>query len=157
VAEVKTASISDMLQPLLTKAKLETATPGVIRGATEAGPDSTPWVLDVSKGGDFCVHQAVVYDLWRPDSSAASTVTIQPPSGAGAPVTVQFEAHRARATLPETFNFSDGGRYKVTMNGKMAEITVHTVPETVPLDRAAAAWFMSDHCEIQATALLKTL
>jgi len=157
VAEVKTASVTDMLGPLVASAKVETASPGVIRNAAEAGPESTPWVLDSSKGGDFCVHQAVDYDLWRSDNGAAETVTIRPASGPGAPVLVQFDAHKSRAALPDSLTFVDGAKYKLTGAGKTTEITAHTVPETVPLDRTAAAWFMSDHCEIQAKALLKTL
>ncbi len=157
VADVKSASVTDMLGPLVASAKVETATPGVIRAATEAGPDSTPWVLDSSKGGDFCVHQAVDYDLWRADSGAADTVTIQAESGSSAPVLVQFDAHKSRAALPDSLTFVDGAKYKLTADGKTTEITAHTVPETVPLDRTAAAWFMSDHCEAQAKALLKTL
>ena len=156
VADVKTASVTDMLGPLVASAKVETATPGVIRNAAEAGPESTPWVLDTSKGGDFCVHQAVDYDLWRADTAAAETMTIQADAG-GAPVTVQFDAHKARAALPDSLTFVDGAKYKLTGGGTTTEITAHTVPETVPLDRTAAAWFMSDHCEIQAKALLKTL
>jgi hypothetical protein len=157
LAEVKTASVTDMLAPLVAAAKVETATPGVIRSATEAGPESSPWVLDSSKGGDFCVHQAVDYDLWRADNGAAETVTIQPASGPGAPVLIHFDARKSRAALPDSLTFVDGAKYKLTGAGKTVEITAHTVPETVPLDRTAAAWFMSDHCEIQAKALLKTL
>jgi hypothetical protein len=157
VTEVKTASVTDMLAPLVASAKVETATPGVIRAAIEAGPDNTPWVLDSSKNGDFCAHQAVDYDLWRADTSAAETVSIQPASGPGLPVLIQFEARKARAALPDSLVFVDGGKYKLTGAGKTVEITVHTVPETVPLDRTAVAWFMSDHCEVQAKALLKTL
>jgi hypothetical protein len=155
--EIKTASVTDMLAPLVAAAKVETATPGVIRSATEAGPESSPWVLDSSKGGDFCVHQAVDYDLWRADNDAAATVAIQPASGPGAPVLIQFDARKSRAALPDSLTFIDGAKYKLTGAGKTVEITAHTVPETVPLDRTAAAWFMSDHCEIQAKALLKTL
>jgi len=156
VADVKSASVTDMLGPLVASAKVETATPGVIRAATEAGPESTPWVLDSGKSGDFCVHQAVDYDLWRDNNEAAGTVTIQPENG-GAPVQVQFDAHKSRAPLPDSLNFVDGVKYKLTGEGKTTEITAHTVPETVPLDRTAAAWFVSDHCEVQAKALLKTL
>lgn len=157
ITEVKTASVTDMLQPLFAQAKIETAMPGVIRSATEAGPDSTPWVLDVGKSGDFCVHQAVSYDLWRADNGAAETVTIQQADHSGTPVLVQFDAHKSRAALPDSMTFVDGTKYKLTGAGKTTEITAHTVPETVPLDRTAAAWFMSDHCELQAKALLKTL
>lgn len=157
VADVKTASVTDMLGPLVASAKVETATPGVIRNAAEAGPESTPWVLDTSKGGDFCVHQAVDYDLWRADNGAAETMTIQAANGSGTPVLVQFDAHKSRAALPDSLTFVDGAKYKLTGAGKTTEITAHTVPETVPLDRTAAAWFMSDHCEVQAKALLKTL
>jgi hypothetical protein len=157
VADVKSASVTDMLSPLLASAKVETATPGVIRAATEAGPESTPWVLDSSTGGDFCVHQAVGYDLWRADNGAAETVTIQPTAGTGSPVLVQFDAHKSRAALPDSLNFVDGMKYKLTGAGKTIVITAHTVPESVPLDRTAAAWFMTDHCEAQAKALLKTL
>jgi len=157
VTDVKTASVTDMLAPLVAAAKVETATPGVIRNAAEAGPESTPWVLDSSKGGDFCVHQAVDYDLWRADNGAAETMTIQPVGSSGTPVLVQFEAHKSRAALPDSLTFVDGAKYKLTGAGKTTEITAHTVPETVPLDRTAAAWFMSDHCEVQAKALLKTL
>ena len=157
VTDVQSASVTDMLGPLVASAKVETATPGVIRNAAEAGPESTPWVLDTSKGGDFCVHQAVDYDLWRADNAAAETVTIQPANGASPPVLVQFDAHKSRAALPDSMTFVDGAKYKLTGAGKTTEITAHTVPETVPLDRTAAAWFMSDHCEAQAKALLKTL
>jgi hypothetical protein len=155
-AEMKTASVTDMLQPLFSKGKTETAMPGVIRGATEAGPDASPWVLDVSKSGDFCVHQAVGYDLWRADNGRAETVTIQPADHPGTPVLVQFDAHKSRAALPDAMTFVDGEKYKLTGGGKTTVITAHTIPETVPLDRTAAAWFMTDHCELQAQALLKT-
>jgi hypothetical protein len=156
VADVQTASVTDMLQPLFTRGKTETAMPGVIRDATSGGPDTTPWVLDVSKSGDFCVHQAVGYDLWRADAGPAETVTIQPADHPGTPVLVQFDAHKSRAALPDSMNFVDGEKYKLTGGGKTTVITAHTIPETVPLDRTSAAWFMTDHCELQAQALLKT-
>jgi hypothetical protein len=155
VADLETASVTDMLGPLVASAQVETAPPGAIRSPAEAGPESTPWVLDSSRGGDFCVHQAVDYDLWRPDDGAAETVTIQPASGP--PVLIQFAAHKSRAVLPDSLAFVDGAKYRLSGAGKTTEITAHTVPESVPLDRTAAAWFMSDHCEIQAKALLKTL
>ncbi|HEV2676328.1 MAG TPA: hypothetical protein VGV37_17515 [Aliidongia sp.] len=156
VAEVKTASVTDMLQPLFSKAKVETAMPGVIRTATEAGPDSTPWVLDVSKGGDFCVYQTIGYDLWRADNGAAETVTIQSLDHPATPVLIQFDAHKSRAALPDSLSFADGEKYKLSGAGRTTEITAHVVPETVPQDRTAAAWFMTDNCESQARALLKS-
>jgi hypothetical protein len=147
-AAAKTASVTDPLSPLRASASAGTT--------AIDGPDTTPWLLDTTQGGDFCFDDAADYDLWRPDEGPAETVTIQPADG-GTPVPIQFDAHKPRAVLPDALNFVDGAKYRLTRAGRTVEITAHDVPESVPLDRTAAAWFAGVHCERQARALLRGL
>ncbi|HTH98352.1 MAG TPA: hypothetical protein VL574_13115 [Stellaceae bacterium] len=171
-ATAKTASVTDMLSPLLKKAATEQATPGVIRGtgdqATAAalasgnvatGPDTDPWVIDSSHGGDVCIHQAVEYDMWRPNASQPATLTLAPVGGkADQATSLQFKGGTSRVGVPDSVIFKDGGQYKITGPNGSETITVHTIPETVPAtNKITAAWFLQKHCQVQAEALAKWL
>jgi hypothetical protein len=154
----QSASVSDMLSPLLQKASAENATPGVIRGSGVAGPSTDPWVIDSSKSGDVCIHQAVEYDVWRSDASQPATLTMAPVSG-GDPTSFAFAAGQARIGVPDSVSFEDGTQYKITEpNGTTSTITVHTIPQTVPTNnKVTAAWFLKQKCQEQAEALAKWL
>ena len=155
-AEAKTASVSDMLTPLLQKASSENATPGVIRGSAVAGPRTDAWVIDTTRGGDVCIHESVDYDFWRPDPKEPTTVSIVASNGAA--TKISFAAGQARVKIPDTLTFKDNASYKMVGSGASEMITVHTVPESVaPESKMAVAWFALKKCSSQAQALISSL
>lgn len=156
-ADGKNGSMTDVLAPLVSRAKIETSTPGVVRAGAAAGPESDPWLLDTSKPGDVCIHQAVDYDVWRPKTNQAEAVTFQPMTASMKVTEVAFPVGSARAPLPDTLRSADGAQYKVVRPEGSTTITLHMIPDGVPLDRVTVAWLLEQHCDNQALALLKTL
>lgn len=155
-SQEKTASVSDMLTPLLQKASTENATPGVIRGSAVAGPRTDAWVIDTTQSGDVCVHNAVDYDFWRPDPQGTEDLSIV--GADGSTTKVSFGAGQARVKVPDSLTFKDNANYKMSGAKGTETIIVHTIPESVaPQSKMAAAWFASKKCTAQAQALLRSL
>jgi hypothetical protein len=156
--EAKTASVADVFTPLLRQVQTEAAVPGAVRnGEATAGPQLDPWVIDSSNSGTVCIHQAVEYDMWRPNGTQPASFTLAPVGG-GDGVTLKFDAKVTRVGMPDTFTFKDNAQYTITGPDGTKTITVRTIPESVPTStKVTAIFFKHDNCQQQAEAMVRWL
>jgi hypothetical protein len=130
-----------------------------IAAVREAGivPGSpTIWHVDVSQGGTICLIDTGNVMLWRPDSSAAATLTMTPPGGAAQ--TLRWPAGEATMGWPAGTPIVNGGAYSFTEPGVAVptRITFRTLT-TEPTDlQAVAAALIENGCQNQLDVLLET-
>jgi hypothetical protein len=83
---------------------------GATRG-TDLPPAPGLWDVDVSRSGNFCLADPKQVLLWRPASSAETTLEVVPAAGGGQSVT--WAAGRIMQRWPQQLPIADGAEYSV--------------------------------------------
>lgn len=116
-----------------------------------------PWLVDVTRGGDRCVHgagQSLV--LWRPARDQAEPVALALGDGAWHGRTAWPPGYAKLAT-PEGLPRLDGARYEISVGESTVALTLHVIPDTVQTPPVLAAWMVEKGCQAQAVALLRAI
>jgi len=130
---------------------------GAVRnaGIVPASP-TTIWHVDVTQGGTMCVADAANVMLWRPEASAATSVTISGPGGASR--SAAWPAGSATLAWPADLPISDGAVYQLRQDGVAVptRVTFKTLP-SVPTDiQGVADALIRSQCHEQLDLLVAT-
>lgn len=122
---------------------------GAVRGDTGADAPRAPnlWVVDISRGGTFCVADPASLNLWRANLNADTLLTVTRTDMPGTPANLAFVAGQSLRLWPsETMPPADGARYRLSGAGLTAatEVQFVTTP-TPPADAAAIANLLATH------------
>lgn len=114
------------LAALLDTKRVRRARTGAVRGVigdTVPGPVRRPnlWLVDLAQPGTVCVADPATVRLWRPNASAAATVTA---SGGGASVPVAFGAGEAMAAWPAALPVKEGASYRLSWAGQAKPVDI---------------------------------
>jgi len=132
----------------------ESAAAGTIGGVVEgdeALPD--PWLFDVSRSGERCLHGGDPVVLWRPEHGPEVVVSISL-AGGGWSAEARWPEGYARLASPDVLPRTDGARYHVALDGRRSDVRVHLIPGSVTEPAVLAAWLVDKGCTAQARALL---
>jgi hypothetical protein len=139
---------------------------GAVRGGTSAEVSAPNlWLVDVRRGGNFCVADAANLTLWRPDMSEDTLLTVQVEGQAGGQArvraSVSFVAGQnfrgwPSATVPVT----TGQAYRISGPGLDQPTQITLIPLTLPpatgtaADAESVANALADHgCTAQLAQL----
>jgi hypothetical protein len=128
-------------------------------GAMRSGDlalNPSPWNLDVTQSGTICVAGKGL-KMWRPDSAAATKLTIS--KGAGAGATVDWPAGKAVIDWPAAVPISDGAEYQLALaDGAEAQKVKFAMMPAVPAEAVDAAQVLVDRgCQNQLDVLVEAL
>ena len=144
------------LAALLDTKRVRRARTGAVRGNVGAG--GTPrrpnlWLADVATPGALCVADAANLRLWRADATRAATVQI---AGEGAQATANFAAGEAMAAWPAALPVRNGGAYRLSDEGRTAEIHVALVDAGAAGMDSVASTLIAHGCTAQLDLLVDT-
>jgi hypothetical protein len=128
---------------------------GALRAA-EVAHNPSIWDLDVSQGGKVCVVDPAKLKLWRPDSEAASTVTIRTADGKSQQLT--WAAGSALTSWPAALPIKSGASYDVEWpdTGEHSSLDIVTV-QSAPTDLVGAAQVLIQNgCQKQLDLLVES-
>src|SRR4029077_16246134 len=145
-------SVSTTLAGLTTERNARTGEAGVTRG-TKFNALPQAWLVDVSRSVSVCLQKNRHPVFWRPDSSAASSLTVMPSDHSWKSQAV-WPAGSATLKVTTDVPVHGGAAYVVKFNGSDYALAVSTVPATLGNDSMRAAWMLQKGCEAQAEALL---
>jgi hypothetical protein len=143
--------LSRTLGVLVTQRHARSGEVGTTRGTVLATlPD--PWLIDVTHSGNECLTESRTPIFWRPDSSSAATLAIEPIDRSWKAQTV-WAAGLDRITITTDVPLHAGETYVITFNGVENAITIDAVPAVLSNDAMRAAWMADKGCEAQAQAV----
>ncbi len=130
---------------------------GAVRnaGIVPASP-TTIWHVDVTQSGTMCLADTANVMLWRPEASAATSVTIAGPGGASR--TADWPAGSATLAWPADLPIADGAAYQLRQTGVAVpvQVTFRSL-EAVPTDIQGVAEALIRHdCAEQLDLLVAT-
>ncbi len=121
-SSVAAASAGSTLAALAAGGGERKARIGAVRSASgidkNAGKNPNMWFVDVTRSANVCVANPAAVTVWRPDSTAAATVTVAGPGGASG--TIDLAAGKADGQWPASVPISDGGQYQLSWAGAKA-------------------------------------
>ena len=129
---------------------------GAVRNAGIVPRSPTIWHVDVTQSGTICLAGTSNVMLWRPDSSAQTTLTITPPGGTAQ--ALRWPANQATIAWPSGTQIVNGGAYSFAEPGVAVptRITFRTLT-TEPTDlQAVAAALIENGCQDQLDVLVET-
>jgi hypothetical protein len=126
---------------------------GALRSA-DLNLNPSPWNVDVSQSGKFCVADPAKLTLWRP--AASDPITLSITSAAGKSANVDWAAGHATLAWPAQLPVQDGAEYQLEIDGsgESSRVTLATmagIPED-PMDAAQA--LIDRGCEAQLDTLV---
>jgi hypothetical protein len=146
--------LNQTLAALVTQRQARAGEFGVTRGTVLAAlPD--PWVLDATHSGNVCVLENGTPVFWRPDASAAASLSVSPADHSWN-ARAQWPAGQDRIAVTTDVPMRAGETYVVTFNGTESDVTVVQVPASLSNNDMKAGWMANRRCEQQAEALVKT-
>lgn len=128
---------------------------GALRAA-EVAHNPSVWDVDVSQGGKVCVADPAKLKVWRPDSEAASTVTIR--SADGNSQQLSWAAGSATTAWPAALPLKSGASYEIEWpdTGEKSSVDIVTV-ESPPADLVGAAQVLIQNgCQKQLDLLVQS-
>jgi len=123
--------------------------------AAEVAHNPSIWDVDVSQGGKVCVADASKLKVWRPDSEAASTVTIR--GADGSTQQLSWAAGSALTAWPAALPVKSGASYQVEWpeTGEKSSLDIVTV-QSPPTDLVGAAQVLIQNgCQKQLDLLVE--
>lgn len=114
----------------------------------------SPWNVDVSQSGKFCVADPAKLTLWRPASTDPVTLSITGESGKS--TSVDWAAGHATLAWPAQLPVQDGAEYQLQIegSGETSRLTLATMAG-IPDDPIDAAQALIDRgCETQLNTLV---
>jgi hypothetical protein len=131
---------------------------GAVRGDTTADAPRTPnvWVVDISRGGTFCVADPSSLNLWRPDLNSDTLLTVERTDMTTPRQNLAFVTGQSLRLWPvETMPVSDGARYRLSGAGRPQPIEVQfALTPNPPADAGTLANLLADRgCMAQLAQL----
>src|SRR5690606_19343621 len=116
---------------------------------------TTIWQIDVTQGGNMCLADTSNVTLWRPDASAATTLTI---SGAAGSRQVSWPAGHATVGWPEGLPLTEGASYRLSQSGVAVPTEIHVrTLESEPADvQSVARALIANECREQLDLLVES-
>ena len=132
---------------------------GATRAAIGGGPARSPnvWYVDATKNGNVCVADAAALSVWRPDMTAATSISITRLSD-GKSVNLDYRAGQTvRAWPVAELPAVEGAQYKIAdAAGKTPTMVKLTMIGSSPADiQAAAASLLEKGCSSQMDVLVE--
>jgi len=146
-------SIATTLAALSTEHTARTGEAGVTRGAAITKLPE-PWLVDVTHSGSACLQEHHQPVFWRPDATAASSLTVMPADHSWKSQAV-WPAGKKELSVTTDVPMHGGAAYVVNFNGSDYAVAMTTIPGTLTNDYMRAAWMVQKGCEAQAEALLR--
>jgi hypothetical protein len=118
---------------------------GAVRGdATPRSPNL--WVVDISRGGTFCVADPASLNLWRPDLNNDALLTVERTDAAGARQNLAFVTGQALRLWPaETMPVTAGASYRLSGAGRPQPVNVtFALTANPPTEASAVANLLAD-------------
>ena len=129
---------------------------GAVRTAGIVPAAPTIWHVDVSQSGNVCVADPTNVNLWRPDATEPTSLTIAAANGSAQQV--NWPAGQATLAWPAAMPVADGAEYRIRQPGVAVptRITFRTVT-TIPTDAEAVAQALIEReCQEQLDVLIET-
>ncbi|MBF0127906.1 MAG: hypothetical protein HQM02_11950 [Magnetococcales bacterium] len=151
--------VMDTLKMLVSAPKTRSGGLGTTRNAANAIEQANarerqrePWVVDVSRSGNYCLAKGQPLVFWRPASQEAATITVRYGEDLWRAHT-RWPAGKDRLTPPVAMPIADGGTYHLDLDGLTTTAKVHLMPSGMTSQEARAAWMTGKGCVAQTAAL----
>jgi len=129
---------------------------GAVRGAGIVPHSPTIWHVDITQSGTFCLASTSRVQLWRPDATVPTTLTI---TGAGSAArTVRWPAGQATVAWPAALPIANGASFSIAQSGVAVptQVTFRTLArEPANLEGVAAA-LIANGCQGQLDVLVES-
>lgn len=130
-------------------------------GAVRGGNSDTPhapnlWVVDINRGGTFCVNDPASLTLWRGDMSVDTLLTVQSVETPQQRAALAFVVgQNFRAWPADTLPIAEGRHYRISGPGMTAPVDVNFVTiGAPPAEPEAIAGLLADRgCMTQLAQL----
>jgi len=129
---------------------------GAVRGAGIVPHSPTIWHVDVTQSGTFCLASTSRVQLWRPDATVPTALTIA--GAGGAPRTVRWPAGQATVAWPAALPIANGASFSIAQSGVAVptQVTFRTLArEPANLEGVAAA-LIANGCQGQLDVLVES-
>ncbi|MEO5334807.1 MAG: hypothetical protein H7839_22570 [Magnetococcus sp. YQC-5] len=148
------AGVMDALKMLVTAPKTRSGGLGTTRSLPKTALPE-PWLIDVSRTGDYCLTTGKPLVFWRPSSQETSSITLRFGEDLWK-ARAQWPAGADRLTPPAVMPITDGGVYQVELDGLTNTAKLHLMPPSVNSHQAQTTWMEGKGCTAQIAALNKT-
>ncbi|MBF0296760.1 MAG: hypothetical protein HQL96_16370 [Magnetococcales bacterium] len=111
-----------------------------------------PWMVDVSRSGNYCLAKDQPLIFWRPVVAETSAITVRYGED-------QWRAHarwpegKERLTPPSGMPIVDGGVYHLDLDGVTTTARLHIMPAGLNNREARSSWMVSKGCSAQVAEL----
>jgi len=129
---------------------------GAVRGAGIVPHSPTIWHVDITQSGTFCLASTSRVQLWRPDATVPTTLTIA--GAGGAARTVRWPAGQATVAWPAALPIANGASFSIAQSGVAVptQVTFRTLArEPANLEGVAAA-LIANGCQGQLDVLVES-
>jgi hypothetical protein len=162
-----TQTVSSTVTRMISKQGSTRSRGGFTRGPGEAAPTPAEmrapnlWVVDIRKGGTFCVADPATLLLWRPDMTSDALLTVA--TGTGAAAKSQNLAYVSGANYVKwpqgALPYTVGSDYRLSGVGLPAPVTVRfATVEVMPTSvEATVDLLLAKGCTAQLDLLVDTL
>jgi hypothetical protein len=128
---------------------------GTTRGVAPMVHLPNAWLLDATRSGTVCLQEGHDPVLWRPTTSGALPVVIQPADRSWK-IETKWADGSDRLSVRKDLGMHGDASYFVAINGVENAIAIDTVPAALSSDSMRAAWMIEKGCAPQAQALMQT-
>ena len=142
------------LAALINTRNARTSSVGVVRGATDAAPLPSPWLIDISRPGERCLKIGEQPIWWRPDATAAQKFTVLPIDRSWR-ADFEWKAGQNMLGVPSLSKFDGQTIFLMRINDQEFPVNLNMVPNDLENDFILASWMLEKGCIQQADALLK--
>lgn len=134
---------------------------GAVRSASgidkNAGRNPNLWYVDLGHSSNMCIADASTVTVWRPDASAAASVTVTKSDGTTGKI--DLAAGQAAALWPTALPITDGSQFKLSWAGAKAPTALKFVlvkPNSPGLEDMAQSLIKAG-CNAQLDLLIQTV
>ncbi|MBF0357923.1 MAG: hypothetical protein HQL70_04895 [Magnetococcales bacterium] len=127
-----------------------------IKVADKQGWVPHPWVIDVTRSGNYCSPESQPAMFWRPDHDKTSIIKISMVNSNWKGYT-EWVAGSDKIAPASNMPLRDGSIYNVDLDGTTSSITLHLIPRSLSSLQMQAAWMNEKGCTAQTLAMLRTM
>jgi len=146
------------LSRLLEGRARRTPTLGAVRALGSQRTPPSPWDIQISRPGTWCIQADTPVMLGRSRATANDTLRVTA-EASGAAEDVRWPKGERRVAWPASVPIDDGATYglRLVAANTYAFVRITVVPGTLRTDAHRAAWMADRGCQDQAVALLESL
>lgn len=156
-------SVKEAIKNLLSTSGSQVESFGITRSADDVfklgskpAPLPSPWIIDATKNGPYCLQEKDKLILWRNEKASTSAIAITIPKN-GWNANASWSAGKSKLALPDSMPRLEGIVYRINLDGQAVQGVLNIIPKTVQSKAAQAVWLKEKGCVPQFLTLVRSL